>query len=235
MDHSLEPEHLTEAGQRLTRTVDGFSGGDWDAPSLLPGWSRAHVIAHLALNGEALGGVLHGVVEHEPVPMYPSRGARDADIEELAAADHADLRERLLASLTSFQDTVVAMPDDAWSGRFDRTSDSEGTLPLDAVPLMRVREIEIHHADLDAGYTADQWPTAFAEVVVDGMVKRLDPDPVFRVVPLDSDRSWDVGPVDEQSAVVTGPVAQVAWWLTGRPPGAQVSCSRGELPTIGAW
>ena len=122
------------------------------------------------------------------------------------------------------------MPDDAWSGRFDRTSDSEGTLPLDAVPLMRVREIEIHHADLGAGYTADQWPTTFAEVVVDGMVKRLDPDPGFRVAPLDSDRSWDVGPVDERSAVVTGPVAQVAWWLTGRAPGDQVSCSRGGSP-----
>ena len=25
-------------------------------------------------------------------------------------------------------------------------------------PCMRVREIEIHHADLGAGYTADQWP-----------------------------------------------------------------------------
>ena len=60
MDHSLEPDHLTEAGQRLVRTVDGFSGDDWSAPSLLPGWTRAHVVAHLALNGEALGGVLRG-------------------------------------------------------------------------------------------------------------------------------------------------------------------------------
>ena len=51
---------------------------------------------------------------------------------------------------------------------------------------MRVREIEIHHADLGAGYTADQWPAKFAETVVDGMVKRLDPEPAFRVTPLDS-------------------------------------------------
>ena len=122
MDHSLEPDHLTEAGQRLTRTVDGFSGDDWDAASVLPGWTRAHVIAHLALNGEALGGVLRGVEADEPVPMYCSQDARDADIKELAAADHAELRERLLlVSLTTFQDAVVAMPDESWSGRFDRT------------------------------------------------------------------------------------------------------------------
>jgi maleylpyruvate isomerase len=234
MDHSLEPDHLTEAGQRLVRTVDGFSGDDWSAPSLLPGWSRAHVVAHLALNGEALGGVLRGVVEAEPVPMYASQDARDDDIEELAGADHAELRDRLLASLTTFQDATVALPDEAWSGRFERTPGGP-TFPLDAVPLMRVREIEIHHADLGAGYTADQWPPGFTEVVVDGMVKRLDHDPGFRVTPLDSERTWAVGQVDDDSAVVTGPVAQLAWWLTGRPPGEQVSCSRGELPTIGGW
>ena len=75
----------------------------------------------------------------------------------------------------------------------------------------------------------------FAEVVVDGMVKRLDPDDSFRVTPLDSERTWSVGPVYDASAVVTGPVAQLAWWLTGREPGDQVVCSRGGLPTIGAW
>ena len=234
MDHSLEPDHMTEAGQRLVRTVDGFGADDWAAPSLLPGWSRAHVVAHLALNGEALRDVLQGVLEREPVAMYASQERRDADIEELAGAEPADLRERLLAVLTTFQDAMVAMPEDAWSGRFERTPGGP-ELPLDALPLMRVREIEIHHADLGAGYTADQWPATFAETVVDGMVKRLDPEPAFRVTPLDSERSWEVGEVGEQSAIVTGPVAQLAWWLTGREPGEQVVCSRGDLPAIGAW
>ncbi len=234
MDHSLEPDHMTEAGQRLVRTVDGFTDGDWAGPSLLPGWSRAHVVAHLALNGEALRDVLQGVVERHPVPMYESQEKRDSDIEELAAAEPSDLRERLLAVLTTFQDAMLALPESAWDGRFERTPGGQ-ELPLRALPLMRVREIEIHHADLGSGYTPDQWPTRFAEVVVDGMVKRLDAEPSFRVTPLDSERSWEVGAVGEQSAIVTGPVAQLAWWLTGRDPGDQVSCSRGNLPAIGAW
>jgi len=234
MDHSLEPDHMTEAGQRLVRTVDRFTGDDWAAPSLLPGWSRAHVVAHLALNGEALRDVLHGVVERNPVAMYASPEQRDTDIEELAAADHADLRGRLLAVLTTFQEAMVSLPESAWDGRFERTPGGQ-ELPLSALALMRVREIEIHHADLGVGYTADQWPTKFAEVVVDGMVKRLDPEPSFRVTPLDSERSWEVGEIGERSAIVTGPVTQLAWWLTGREPGDQVVCSRGDLPTIGAW
>lgn len=234
MDHSLEPDHMTEAGQRLARTVDGFTDDDWAAPSLLPGWSRAHVVAHLALNGEALRDVLKGVVEREPVPMYESQEKRDSDIEELAGADPAHLRERLMAGLTTFQDAMRALPESAWEGSFERTPGGQ-ELPLVALPLMRVREIEIHHADLDAGYTPDEWPPKFAEVVIDGMVKRLDPEPAFRVTPLDSERSWEVGDVGEQAPIVTGPVAQLAWWLTGREPGDQVTCTRGELPTIGAW
>lgn len=234
MTHDLDLDDLAEAGQRLVRTVDGLHGDDWRAPSSLPGWSRAHVVAHLALNGEALRDVLRGEVDHERVPMYSSQEARDADIAELAEAEPAELRERLLASLTELVDAALAMPADAWEHRFERTPGGQ-TLPLDAIPLMRLREIEIHHVDLDCGYSPDDWPRRFSELVVTGMVKRLDPEAGFRIAPLDTERSWDVDDVDDDPVVVTGPVAHIAWWLTGRSPSEQVSCSRGDLPTIGAW
>lgn len=234
MTRPLDPHHLAEAGQRLTRSVDNLQGDDWQAPSLLPGWTRAHVVAHLALNGEALEGVLRGVVEGEAVPMYRSQEQRDADIEELAATEPAELRERLLASLTTFGEAVTAMPEDAWSGRFDRARGGP-SLPLHAVPLMRVREIEIHHVDLGTGYSPEAWPASFAEAVVEGMVKRIDPDPGFRVTPLDVERNWDVGRVGDDPVVVTGPVTWLAWWLTGRSAHDRVSCTRGELPEIGGW
>jgi maleylpyruvate isomerase len=227
-------DDLGEAGRRLSRTVDGLAPDDWAARSLLPDWTRAHVVAHLALNGEALGDVLRGVTEDEPVPMYQSAERRDLDIAELAEAEHSELRDRLLASLTTFVEAVEAVPPEAWSGRFDRTPGGP-QLPLQAVPLMRLRELEIHHADLGAGYGPGDWTTWFAELVVSTMVRRLDPEAGFRVAPLDGSRTWDVGPVDEDPVVVTGPVADVAWWLTGRTPSDQVSCSRGTLPEIGGW
>lgn len=234
MAHSVDPDHLARAGQRLVRTVDGMTEDDWRADSLLPWWTRAHVVAHLALNGEALTGVLRGVVEGEPVPMYESDERRDADIEELAAAHAEQLRERLLAAVGDFPEAVKSVPDDAWKGRFDRTPGGR-SLPLDAIPLMRVREIEIHHVDLGTGYSVSEWPREFAETVVDGMVKRLDPDPGFVVAPDDASRTWTAGTVGEDPTVVSGPVADLAWWLTGRPPSDRVVCNRGELPAIGAW
>jgi maleylpyruvate isomerase len=234
MAHSVDPDHLAEAGQRLVRTVDGLSDPDWAAGSLLPGWTRAHVVAHLALNGEGLAGVLQGVVEGEPVPMYESDERRDADIEDLAQAPPADLRARLLASVATFTEAVQAVPSDAWQGRFERTPGGR-TLPIDAIPLLRVREMEIHHVDLGTGYSPGDWPAGFAATVVDGMVTRVATDPGFRVAPLDVSRTWDVGSVGGDPAVVTGPVADVAWWLTGRPPSDQVSCTQGALPRIEGW
>ena len=50
---------LLDAGtRRLVRTVDALDDEQWPQPSLLPGWSRAHVVAHLLLNAEALAGAL---------------------------------------------------------------------------------------------------------------------------------------------------------------------------------
>lgn len=234
MTHDLDLDDLAEAERRLARTVDGLHGDDWQAPSLLPGWTRAHVVAHLALNGEALHDVLRGELEKEQVPMYESQESRDQDIADLAGAEPADLRKRLLTTLTQFTDALLAVPADGWEARFERTPGGQ-TLPLAAIPVMRLREVEIHHADLGCGYSPDDWPQAFAELVVDGMVKRLDPEHGFRVAPLDSQHTWDVGGVGEDVPAVTGPVRQVAWWLTGREASPQVTCSRGELPTIGGW
>lgn len=234
MAHIVDPDQLADAAQRLVRTVDGLAGDDWTAPSLLPDWSRAHVVAHLALNGEGLAGVLQGVEEGRARPMYASPEQRDSDIEQLAGSSAAELRERLMAAVTTFNDAVRAMPPNAWTGRFERTPGGQ-SLPLDAVPLMRLREIEIHHADLGRGYSPADWSPGFAELVVESMTRRLGHDPGFRVAPTDSSRTWDVGAVTHDPPVVTGPVADVAWWLTGRTPSDRVRCTRDALPTIGAW
>ena len=72
-------DDLLEATHRLVRTVDELDEEALAAPTDLPGWSRAHVIAHLALNAEGLGGVLDGLASGEMRPMYASQARRDAE------------------------------------------------------------------------------------------------------------------------------------------------------------
>ena len=98
MTRDVPLDDLSEATQRLVRTVDGLDDHALGQPSLLPGWSRAHVVAHVTLNAEGLGGVLRGIVEGRDVPMYRSQEVRDGDIDLLARADRAALRERFMAS-----------------------------------------------------------------------------------------------------------------------------------------
>jgi maleylpyruvate isomerase len=245
-EHEEAARSLAEASARVVRTVDGFDGGDWRAPSLLPDWSRAHVVAHLALNAEGMANVLRGLVaddhdDHDGAPtMYASDDQRAQDIADLASSDVGEIRDRLLAGVTVLQDSLDAVPDDAWETRVERTPGGR-TMRAAALPGMRWRELEIHHVDLDAGYTRGDWPLDFAEHLLGAMAKRVHPADAFEVRPVDSARAWVLGDGGAQFEaeyaipVVTGPCADLAWWLTGRQVDDTLSSSRGELPSIEGW
>ncbi len=234
MPHDIEAtvQLLDDAHARLVRTVDGFTEEDWGAPTGLPGWTRAHVVAHLALNAEGLVGALGGVVAGEPVPMYSSQEGRDSDIAELAGAEPTELRDRLLAGVTEFDDAVAAVPGDSWGTSIERTPGSERTFVAAAAPGMRLREVEIHHADLGAGYSHREWPSAFSALVLDAMTKRGAAREPFTAAPADLDGTWTFG---QGGPTVSGSAADLAWWLTGRGSGEGLTSDSGTLPGIEEW
>ena len=222
---------LGEATRRLIRTADGLADERYAEPSGLPGWTRAHVLAHLALNAEGLAGALTGIVEGQRVPMYGSQESRDGDIDDLAAQDPSDIRTRLLGSCTDLDDALAAVPPDAADTTIDRVPRGR-TFTVAEVPWMRLREVEVHHADLDAGYGPDAWTPAFSAHVLDAMLTRGAWSTPFTARPTDLDRAWTYG---EGGPVVAGRAADLAWWLTGRGAGDGLTCDGGALPRIGAW
>ncbi|WP_165356789.1 maleylpyruvate isomerase family mycothiol-dependent enzyme [Nocardioides zhouii] len=224
---------LAEADQALVRTVDGLPDDAYAEPSLLPDWTRAHVVAHLTLNAEGLAGVLHGAHLGHPRTMYSSLEARNGDIAELATTDPADLRERFLTSVGVLGEALGAMVDDDWDGRFERVPGAGTDISVAQVPLMRLREAEIHHADLGADYTAADWPEAFRVILLESMTKRPYPAP-FEARPTDLDRTWHYGE-GGGGPVVTGTSAAIGWWLTGRGSGEGVSSDTGSLPEVESW
>ena len=227
-----DPELLAESSQRLIRTVDRLEDAAWAQPSGLPGWTRSHVVAHLILNAEGLSGALGGIVQGAQIPMYASQEARDRDIEDLAREEPSVLRARLLGATTDFADALAAVPEDAGSTSIERVPGGRTFRAL-SVPGMRLTEVEIHHADLDAGYTCADWSADFAAMVIGSMGKRDASESPFTVHATDIDRSWTFG--DGAGPTVTGTVAEIAWWLTGRGEGEALRSDGGELPRIGAW
>jgi maleylpyruvate isomerase len=224
---------LPEATQRLVRTVDGLDDAALAEPSGLPDWTRAHVVAHLALNAEGLAGVLRSRIEGDPTSMYPSDEARDSDITALAGAGRTELRDRFMAGTTRLTDAVDHFPDEWWPESFERTPGGR-VIRYAAIPGMRLREVEIHHVDLAAGFAPTGWSDAFAAHLIGAMVKRHPSDESFRVLATDLARTWEVGD-DPDETTVSGPAGDLAWWLTGRVPAESLACSTGDLPAVKAW
>ncbi len=223
---------LATSTRALLDTVSALTVPQLAEPSLLPGWTRAHVVAHLALNAEGFNRALHGLVRDAGVAVYDSGEKRDADIEELAGAAPVELRARLVAACTRFATAYAELPPTARSGSVPRVPGGP-TFSVAELPVTRRREVEIHHADLDAGYTCAAWPADFCAELLDRVSADHAVDGPFLVRATDLGRDWQVGATG--GPVVTGSAAALGWWLTGRGAGEGVACGSGALPRLGPW
>lgn len=224
-------ELLDSGTRRLVRSVDALPDDQWNRPSLLPGWSRSHLVAHLTLNAEGLAAALEGVHEGRHVPMYRSNGARDDDIAGLARSSTSELRDRFMGSTTVIGEWVEELADNLADTVIERTPGGR-QFPAGVVGDMRVREVEIHHADLGLDYTAADWPTEFVVRVLDFRTDADHDGPPFVAHAVDLDRSWRSG---TGGPTVSGPGSALAWWVTGRGTGDGLTSDDGRVPRMEPW
>ncbi|MGY1601586.1 maleylpyruvate isomerase family mycothiol-dependent enzyme [Geodermatophilus sp. SYSU D00815] len=219
-------------GTALGRLVDE----EFDAPSLLPGWSRRHVLAHVARNADALVNLLTWARTGVETPMYPSPEARDAGIAETARLAPDELRGELLRATERLAEAVRGMPEEAWTaevrtfqGRAVRTFQGRA-VPAAEVPWMRCREVWVHAVDLATGVTFDDVPEDVQAALVDDVFRMWDVrDEVPDVVLFAGDREWGTG-----ALAVAGPLPAVTAWVTGRSAGDGLTAD-GDLPTLAPW
>jgi maleylpyruvate isomerase len=106
--------YLADATAGLIAGAHGLTDGDARGPSLLPGWSRGHVLTHLARNAEGgvrlLGWARTGVPSFE----YPSVAARAAAIGQGAGRPAAVLVADVRATAGALAAAAAAMPPGAW-------------------------------------------------------------------------------------------------------------------------
>ncbi|WP_399883781.1 maleylpyruvate isomerase family mycothiol-dependent enzyme [Streptomyces sp. BBFR51] len=224
IDHAHDLASVRDATERLLTAVGKLDNASVTQSSRLPGWSRGHVLAHLARNADALVNVLEGR------PMYVSGEARDADIERDAPrsldAQLADVRE----SAARFQETGAAPAD--WS----RTVELRNAVTDSAsrVPFRRWIEVELHHVDLGIGYELEDLPAEFAERETAFLAARFSGHPDVPPTRLtDGTRAWRTGrEADDPEVTVTGPPADLLGWLAGRREGLALTVEGGPLPAL---
>ncbi len=155
-------DQIDQATQRLLDAARVITEPDLRAPSLLPGWTRADVLAHLARGADAMRNLLIGARSGQDRPAYASAETREADIQSTAAARPNELMADLADSAMALRTIARQLPDDGW--RFPvRVLDSP-YFPADELLIRRLAEVELHHCDLGIGYGHTKWPAAFTSM-----------------------------------------------------------------------
>lgn len=139
--------------------VAGLDEAAFTGPSALPGWTRKHLVAHLAANAEALLRLLRWATTGERTPMYASPEQRNADIAAGALRPGDELARWFTTSAARLDDALAAMSDAAWS--HEVVTAQGRTVPASQVPWMRAREVLVHAVDLATGVTFADLPEDF--------------------------------------------------------------------------
>ena len=216
--HALTDADAALAGLiDVVRTLPEDAGAD---PSPLDGWSRGHVLSHVANVGAALARQAEYAARGEKIEPYDGgRAGRDAAIEAGAARTPAEHAATLEASRARLAAAWPAPGDALWSAP---VAYRDGVL-AEAL-LAWWREARIHAVDATAGL-GDRalgygtWDSAFCAHLRDFLAVRL--------------------PDDGAGLELVGDARDVAAWLAGRTPSGPVSALRDgspvPLPELGPW
>ncbi|MFI8291092.1 maleylpyruvate isomerase family mycothiol-dependent enzyme [Streptomyces sp. ms191] len=229
IDHVRDLASVREATERLLDAAASWDNAALAEASRLPGWTRGHLLAHIARNADALVNVLEGR------PMYADAATRDRDIERDASrpldVQLADVRE----SAERFQ-AVGRAPAD-----WDRVVELRNGVTDRAarVPFRRWVEVALHHVDLGVGYELADLPEEFVLREIDFLADRWSGRPEVPPVTLrlgyeENSPSWHTGGDKGDPVVLGGTRAELLGWLSGRgDKGAHLVLLEGDdLPQL---
>ncbi|MFP8962960.1 maleylpyruvate isomerase family mycothiol-dependent enzyme [Streptomyces nanhaiensis] len=220
---------LRESTDRLLTALRKLDDAALAAPSKLPGWTRGHVLAHLARNADALVNVLAGR------PMYLSAEAREADIERDAPRPLAVQLEDLRTSAARLDEAMAGLTGEQWGATVELRN---GVTDLaSSLPFRRRIEVELHHVDLGIGYGLGDMPASFTDRELENMARRFAGHPGVEPVEMRVEdgrvlRTGREAGRGEEAVTVAGPPTALVGWLTGRTDGTGLTASAAVLPAL---
>lgn len=225
------------AAGRLLASASAFSGDQMREPSKLPGWSRGHLLTHIARNADGLVNLLSWAQTGVETPQYPSHEARSADIEAGAGRSADELVADFDSSAKSFIARARALPGEAW---LTQVRGMRGPAhPAWFVLNRRLFEVEVHHADLGAGYVPADWPRWFVSDELYRVTGEYSRDPACPSVVLNdagSGRQYFLRASEGSETAVTGAGYALLAWLIGRDSdGALTVDPQGPLPRLPSY
>jgi maleylpyruvate isomerase len=237
-DPERDAAAVREATERLIDAVSALTPSAVAEPSLLPGWTRGHVLAHLARNADSLVNLLTWARTGEETPQYVSKESRDQDIEDGAGRPLSEHLDELRISADRLAYAIEEIPARAWATQVAMRSGH--VIAAAEIPYCRLIEVLLHHVDLGIGYTCADLPGDFAERELAHVIDDLSGHEGIAAVRLhdtDSGEKWTIGAANEPDLTVSGPRTALLAWVTGRSEGealtAQPDVPLPVLPPLG--
>lgn len=171
-DRQLLLARVQQSEQALLARLAGLDTAEAAGDSALPGWTRGHVLTHVARNAETFVDALDAARRGEVHTMYGgSVEARNADIEAGAHRPAPELVDDVQRTSALLHQGLRALAEPDWDRQVRHLRG--GLLGIEDVVWMRWQEIEIHHVDLSLGYRPEDWPTEFVELNLPRQLGRL--------------------------------------------------------------
>ncbi|WP_327117834.1 maleylpyruvate isomerase family mycothiol-dependent enzyme [Nocardia sp. NBC_01730] len=198
--------------QRLARFSDADLGGN----TLLPGWTRRHLLAHIGYNAAALCRLLDWAATGIETPMYASAEQRAREIDEGSTLSPAALRNLFTHTAARLDEKWRNLPPTAWAAEV-RTAQGR-VVPAAETTWMRTREVWIHAVDLASDGRFGDFPSpVLGSLLTDivGMWRKKGLG-IGLVLAVEAATPIAVHEDSTHTARVAGPLAAVARWAAGR-------------------
>ncbi|MFQ4148400.1 maleylpyruvate isomerase family mycothiol-dependent enzyme [Arthrobacter sp. LAPM80] len=227
-------DRLKAAADNVSVKLGGLSDADILAPTDLPGWTRGHVLAHIAHVSNAVARQVEYALRGELVDFYDGgQGGRTQAIEMHAGHTAAEHRDYISAALTRALTVLDGLDEAQWSLPI---SYRNGVVRDGALAYWR--ELVIHLADLKLGRGPETWSKEFCLYLIEFLSVRVPAGIRLKLLPL-ALPPMTVGS-GENAVSVSGMLTDIAAWLSGRTPTmgslrAEAAADSVELPTLLPW
>ncbi|MGB8404573.1 MAG: maleylpyruvate isomerase family mycothiol-dependent enzyme, partial [Mycobacterium sp.] len=210
-----EQLHIVRSGTTyFAQCLGRLTDPAFDDDTLLPGWTRKHLVAHVAYNAAALCRLMQWAATGIETPMYKSAEHRVSEIEAATSLSAETLRDMFTCNASQLNEAWHRLPGPAWDTPV-RTAQGR-TVPASETIWMRTREVWIHAVDLDNGGQFDDIPEVVLQSLLTDIVESWQRRQIDCELSVHADGAIRLTMGGDVTRALHGPLPALVRWAAGR-------------------